>query len=426
MRLKQYHMMTALLSPVLQLYMQYRALKGKEKRNRLSERYGRGYRHPRAAGKMIWIHAVSVGEVVAARQLAERLQSQFPDSTILMSTNTLTAATLIEADTDFLHVFQPLDTQKWVNNFLDYWRPDLAIFMESDFWPHLISCTAERKIPLIFASAQLSEKAFSNWVKQPELAAEIFAKPIHIFCVDDEQKKRFEHLSHSASAQARKPEITVSGSLKIAPEELQINAEFVSHIQAAAKGRMIIAACSTHENEEIQILERCAPLLRDNKAFLIVAPRHPQRGPTLSQQLNCPSKRSASDLPSADENIYLCDSLGEMDSIYKAADIIVLGGSFVNKGGHNLLEPARALKPVLTGQYDEKNKADKQALSKAGIVQTLQTLDPLGDILKQFERNFTADQPLISQQAKTATQLYLKTCYMRAEKITTIIAENLI
>ena len=134
----------------------------------------------------------------------------------------------------------------------------------------------------------------------------------------------------------------------------------------------------------------------------------------MSQQLNCPSKRSASDLPRADENIYLCDSLGnEMDSIYKAADIIVLGGSFVNKGGHNLLEPARALKPVLTGRYDEKNKADKQALSKAGIVQTLCARDPLEHILKQFESDFRAGQPLISQQAKTATQLFKNMLHAR-------------
>ncbi len=426
MTLRHYSFIIKILSPLLMAFIWFRAFKGKEDKARISERFGRGYRIDRPAGKLVWLHAVSVGEAVAARQIADRLKHITPDCHILITTNTITAAELISAQTDYLHVYQPADNQKWVEKFLNYWKPDIAIFMESDFWPHLISSTAQQQIPVIFASAQLSQKAYSDWLKRPALAAEIFSTPTHIFCVDEIQEERFKTLSQAHNTTHTLPEISVLGSLKLAPENLHINAELVEHIKIAARGRMVIAACSTHEPEEMLVVSACAQLLDQDKVLLIIAPRHPSRADELADTLSQPPRRSITPYPSPKDNVFLCDSLGEMDSLYAAADLIILGGSFIDTGGHNMLEPARALTPILTGPYDEKNKSDTLVLCDAGIAETISDSAELQQAVRRYQKRFERSEDLLSKQSARATRQHLELSYARAKKIAHMISETLL
>lgn len=421
----RYRLLFLCIAPLIKLVMYYRLWRGKEERGRLSERYGRGYQHQRPTGKLVWLHAVSVGEAVAARHLCEHLRQHVPDCHFLITTNTVTAAQRVASYPLSCHAYQPIDHPQWVGRFLDYWRPDAAIMLESDFWPQLITATAAKNIPLLFASAQLSRQSAQKWLKHPEFAAEIFSTPQMIFCVDNQQKEIFERLTFLAEPAAR-PQIITSGSLKLAPQHLEAEPAFTAQIRQAAGTRMIIAACSTHDTEEALILDACQGLLEQHRLLLLLAPRHPHRADMLAQQISDVARRSLSKYPTAEDSIFLCDQMGEMDSLYQAADLLIMGGSFVDVGGHNLIEPARSLTPILTGPYDEKNAAEKQALSATAIVTCVEDKEALSTAIDQFYRRFEQNETLLDEDIRAATQAYLKTRYAEAEKIAYTISQTLL
>ena len=189
---------------------------------------------------------------------------------------------------------------------------------------------------------------------------------------------------------------------------------------------MIIAACSTHDTEEALILDACQGLLEQYRLLLLLAPRHPHRADMLAQQISDVARRSLSKYPTAEDSIFLCDQMGEMDSLYQAADLLIMGGSFVDVGGHNLIEPARSLTPILTGPYDEKNAAEKQALSATAIVTSVEDKEALRTAIDQFYRRFEQNETLLDEDIRAATQAYLKTRYAEAEKIAYTISQTLL
>ena len=366
--LASYNRLWSVLKPVAKLHLHLRSWRGREDKSRLSERYGKS-ETPRPKGPLFWLHAVSVGESVAALTLAASLREICPDLNILITTNTITAAERIAAQNDpFLyHAYQPLDHPQWVAAFLRHWHPDYAVMLESDFWPNLISCTAAQNIPLCFASSQLSDKAFQAWQRRPELARAIFTAARDIFSVDSQQAKKFSQLAGSGP---NKPRIHIGGSLKLNPASLKIDNTLVDMVEKAANNRPVVVAASTHKGEETLIAEASRKVQENGLPhFLIMAPRHPERGSEIAASLNGAGQRSKDIPPQPADDIYICDSLGEMGSLYTAAELIILGGTFADLGGHNQLEIALFETPVLAGASRFKNTQAFEQLTHAGLIE---------------------------------------------------------
>ena len=397
--LASYNRLWSVLKPVAKLHLLLRSWRGREDKSRLSERYGKS-NTPRPNGLLFWLHAVSVGESVAALTLAASLRERRPDLNILITTNTVTAAKRIAAQHDpaLYHAYQPLDHPQWVAAFLRHWHPDYAVMLESDFWPNLVSCTAAQNIPICFASSQLSDKAFQSWQKRPELARTIFSAARDIFAVDSGQA---EKLSQLAGSSPNKPRIHIGGSLKLNLASLKIDEKLVDMLKNAADKRPVLVAASTHKGEEALIAE-ASRTARDKgfPHFLVIAPRHPERGSDIAAGLNGAGQRSKSMTPQPADDIYICDSLGEMGSLYTAADLIILGGTFSDLGGHNPLEIALFETAVLAGPSRFKNTQAYEQLTHAGLIEQVDDADKLAAALAEKLSALGQGRALISDEAR--------------------------
>ena len=428
--LTTYRFLFRLLSVPLWLYLMFRCMRGKEHYDRLSERWGQGYQTIRPKGQLIWCHAVSVGESVAALRLAAHLRAERPDIAILVTTNTVTAADKLQADDSIIQCFQPLDNQKWVARFLDYWHPDAAIILESDFWPEMMIATAERNIPLYAASAQLSERSAQNWGRYPDLAAQMFSAPRRWYAVDSSHAEQITRLIANENGRHipadSKPDIIVAGSLKLPPRALSPDDDITRRLLQQAGERMILLLASSHEGEEELILTITSEARQAGELLVILAPRHPDRSSHLAG-LSAPALMLSGPRWGLDDNgIIICDQMGVMDSLYDVAHLIILGGSFVPRGGHNPVEPARAVKPVITGPSDEKNTAEIAAFAETGLLIHCQDKEELTAVLMNFLSQYQNNTPLLEDTVNRAATGYLDQIYRRPEKIAQQICADLV
>ena len=365
-----YNFVWRIIRPFIPLLLWYRIRRGKDLRRLRIERYGRTAQRitppgPHCAGR-IWLHAVSVGESVAALRLARALATHYPDHAFLITTNTITGHNTVLAgiadqpDIAMQCAMQPLDHPDFVDRFLASWQPSAAIFMESDFWPNLILRSRQRGIPVVFASSQLSAKAVAGWMKRPALAQPLFAAADLILPVDAQQADQFRAL---ISTVQNIPRIQVIGSLKL-PNRQQQEPQLQRILQQAASGRRVFLAASTHDGEDQIVIDAANDLGAD--WLTIIAPRHPDRGDAIATYAGQPPQRSHGAIPDSQTSIYIMDSLGEMGTLFSLADYVFLGGSLVPAGGHNPLEPAGFGLPILTGAHIFKNKAEFDGLAAAG------------------------------------------------------------
>ena len=359
-------MMTGLL-PLLPRYLARRAKAGKEDSTRLEERFGRGYAPladaPLAAsGIKIWLHGVSVGEVSAALALARAFCEIHQGAHFIITTGTKTAAAMTQkagADLPLTHCYAPFDAPSCVARFLAHHKPDFGVIFESDFWPTLMSSTHEAGIPLYLASAQMSDDSAKRWQRVPQLAHALFAPIAACFAHDDAQSANFAALGVTKTQ--------TIGSLKLPAPSVKKTA-FAKQLIDAANGRLILLGASTHPGEEAQILTISQHLSAQTiDHLLIIAPRHPDRGDNLAAIMPHAKRRSHGALPSGDDTLYLCDSLGDMASLYQAADIVWLGATFSGKGGHNPLEAASYGKAIICGPSQFKNQFEFDQLTALDV-----------------------------------------------------------
>ena len=374
--LARYDMLWRLARPFLPLVLRRRAAKGKEDGARLAERFGRLDRRQDLPRSPVWIHAVSVGESVAALALASALRARDARLQILITTNTVTAAARVAAqaaETGLTHLYQPLDHPDMVASFLRRVKPRLALFLESDFWPNLVIRTGQAGIPVAFVSAQLSDKAFSRWQKQHGLALRLFGSASLVLAVDDIQAERFIALG------ADRKLVRIGGSLKLPGPARPTKPDLVAMLKAAAGSRKVLLAASTHDGEDAPVIAAAKQL--GAGWFTIIAPRHPERGGDIaalcSAQGLVVQRRSGGSVARDGDAIYIADTLGEMDSLFSVADIVFLGGSLKPLGGHNPVEPAAYGLPILTGPHVFKNAAEFAGLKDAGVVTEITTADEL-------------------------------------------------
>lgn len=344
-----YRLATALLEPFTPGILQGRARRGKEDPARLYERLGT----PGAArpdGPLVWIHAVSVGESLSVLPLVARLREQRPETTVLVTSATVTSATLLaeRLPEGAIHQYAPLDTPGAAKRFLDHWRPDLAIFVESEFWPNLILGAKARGTKLVLLSARVTEKTAKGWKRAPGLVRQVLSAFDLVLPQDIATEQRLVRFGAASDGRV---------NLKFIGEPLTCDEGELARLQAQIGDRPVVLAASTHPGEETLIAAafRAMPIL-PIQPLLIVAPRHPERGAEVVERLRAEgwaaTRRSAGEPVTARTDAYVADTLGEMGLLFRLADVAVMGGGFVNGiGGHNPLEPARLGVPAITGPH---------------------------------------------------------------------------
>ncbi len=309
------------------------------------ERFGWGRA---SADGSIWLHAVSLGEVSAAAPLVRALRLRYPQHPMILTSATPTGRTRGRAlfgDTVDVR-FLPYDTPGAVARFLDRIRPRLGIIMETELWPNLFSECERRGVPLLLASARLSARSVARYRRFGSLARGIFSATTLIAAQTREDAERFIAIGAGSAA------TRVVGNIKF---DLEIGAEASSkgrELRGSLGGaRPVWIAGSTHAGEEEQVLAAHEELPAD--ALLLLVPRHPDRFESVGELLNQRGvkfvRRSGGIAPDAATRVLLVDTVGELATLYAAADAAFVGGSLVPIGGHNLLEPAALGLPVLTG-----------------------------------------------------------------------------
>jgi 3-deoxy-D-manno-octulosonic-acid transferase len=347
-----YNLCLYLLAPAALLLTAWRGWRNPLYRGRLGERLG--YVRSQFNSPVIWIHAVSVGEVQASTPLLRALQQRYPQQQLLVTTATPTGAQRVAAlsNATLSHCYLPYDLPGAVRRFLSRVRPCLAIVLETELWPNLFRECARRNIPVIVASARLSEKSVRRLRWATALFADVLAQNVLIAAQTTGDAQRFAQLG------ANQARLHVTGNLKfdlhIAPELREQGARLRA---ARFASRPVWVAGSTHEGEEAVVLAAHRQLQRAYpQALLVLAPRHPNRFEQVRQRLLAErivhARRTVDAEIGADTSVLLLDTLGELMLFYAAADVAFVGGSLVPVGGHSLLEPAALGLPVLTGPYN--------------------------------------------------------------------------
>jgi 3-deoxy-D-manno-octulosonic-acid transferase len=381
-------------APGLRLALRLRQTRGKEVKGRLAERRGID-RTPRPAGRLIWLHAASVGETLSILPVLPVLAGQAPDTTLLLTTGTVTSAELfarrlpeLGAGPRVLHRFAPLDVPAWVRRFLDHWRPDAAAFVESELWPNILAACRMRGIPVMLINGRLSDRSFARWRRAPGLARQVLGGFAQVQARSETDAARLREFGCCA--------VTVPGDLKLAAAPLPVDEAELQRLRTLLAGRPVWLAASTHPGEEALVFAVHRALVADHPGLLtIVAPRHPERGGAIASAAgDIPVARRALGEAPPTEGVWLFDTLGELGLLYRLAGLAFVGRSLIPPGGgQNPLEPARLGCAVAVGPHTG-NFADHVAMIRAAGGLTV-VADPaalshwVGALLRDPERRRT-------------------------------------
>ncbi|MES2215208.1 MAG: 3-deoxy-D-manno-octulosonic acid transferase [Pseudomonadota bacterium] len=318
--------------PIWLIWISYRLWNGKEDARRIGERFGFATAI-RNDAPLVWIHAASVGESLIALTLIQKLLDAKPLHSFLITTGTITSAKIIESrlPPKTIHQFLPIDEYFCVRRFLKYWHPSLALFVESEIWPNLISMSAQY-CPLILVNATMSDKSFINWQRCERFAKDLFGRFTYVLCQNEAITKKYNSLGSITKT---------IGNLKYSSMKPTFALEALEELRNAIGKRPVILAASTHPGDEEIICKLHIKLKKLYPDVLtIIAPRHPNRAEEiLSQALAYDPNTSLRSKGESISEIYIADTLGELGLFFNIATVTIMGGSFKN-GGHNIIEPA--------------------------------------------------------------------------------------
>jgi 3-deoxy-D-manno-octulosonic-acid transferase len=306
-------------------------------RRAIGERFG-AYRGEQP-DKLIWVHAVSVGEARAAAPLVRGLMARFPDHRILVTCTTAAGRETLQQvyGDSILSAFLPYDYPRAVQAFLAHFSPRLGILMETEVWPNLLAACAARGVPVVLANARLSEQSARGYRRFRSLAEPAFAS-LSLTCAQSE-----DDAARLRSVGARRVEVTGNLKFDVGPDPEQLAA---GRAWRAALGRPLLLLASTREGEEAKLLEQIGS---EKNLLVVVVPRHPQRFDEVAPLAQ--SRRTREPMPRPEHRVYLGDTMGEMPFYYAACDVALIGGSFMPLGGQNLIEALAAGAPVVVGPH---------------------------------------------------------------------------
>ena len=355
--------------PLVPLLLAWRTSKGKEERGRRNERYGRPSIE-RPQGPLVWIHVASVGETNAVMPLITRLAAE--GLTVLLTSVTVTSARVAaqRLPPGALHQYAPLDIEPIIERFLDAWKPDLALFFESELWPTTMARLAARRIPEIRINARMTARAYRRWRRLARAMRPLFEGVELALAQGEGDAERLRALGLTR--------VECVGNLKFDVPAPGFEPAAIEAFRAATEGREIFLAASTHEGEESVAAAAHRTLRRAQPSLLtVIVPRHPVRGPALAAALAAEgfvvALRSRGEPITAATDLYIADTLGELGLFYRSAPVAFIGGTLVPVGGHNPIEAALLGTAVLHGPMVE-NAREIYAALDAGTGQA-----PVGD-----------------------------------------------
>ena len=343
-----------LLLPFMVLRLLHRSLRAPEYRRRIGERFAR-FNVPSLPGEQpLWVHAVSVGEVVAAVPMIRQLQTRYPALPIVVTTMTPTGSERVQAllgDSVF-HVYAPYDVPVIIKRFLKRIKPQVLVIMETEIWPNTVLTCRKSGVEVVLANARLSEKSARGYARLSRLSRQVFGAFSTIVAQTKADATRFTALGAPSSR------MVVSGSIKfdVHIDGATRQAAKQAREQLAAGARPVWICASTHEGEEELILRAFSEVLAQQPdTLLMIAPRHPERFETVAAKIAAAGfgfvRRSEGGVP-AGQPVILLDTMGELALLFGCADVATVGGSLIERGGHNSLEPAAWGLPLVNGASD--------------------------------------------------------------------------
>jgi 3-deoxy-D-manno-octulosonic-acid transferase len=402
-----YRTATTLLSPLLPLWLARRAKRGKEDIARLEERYGMSDALVPAA-PIVWLHAASVGEAQSVLPLIDALHAALPTHHMLITTGTRTSAALIASHSKpyLTHQYVPLDVSRYVQRFLARWRPHLAVWVESEFWPVLLMETSHRHIPMLLVNARISDKSYRRWRRFRTTATRLLTCFDAIFAGSEEDAARLRSLGAL--------DVRIAGNLKFDASALRADSNALATLKQQIGARPVWVAASTHEGEEAMVVAAHQRLkLSYPNLLTILVPRHAARGDEIAALLRTQNmafaRRSLLEPITAGHEIYLADTMGELGTLYACAPISFVGGSLMPHGGHNPLEPARLHCAILSGSHTHNFAPIFEAMQAADAVRIVRDAHALawevellfGDAARTAQLAQNAKQFAASQSGAT-------------------------
>jgi len=347
MALRVYRGLSSAAAPLASALIRQRLKRGKEDPARTDER--RGLSHDlRPQGPLIWIHGASVGEVLAAAALIERLRAL--NIRILVTSGTVTSAAIVARrfPPDVIHQYIPYDAPRFVRRFLDHWRPSLALFIESDLWPNLILAGAARRLPMVLINGRMSQRSFPRWQRMSRSISALLGRFELCLTQSRIDAERFAALGGR--------NVLTTGNLKLDVPAPPADSARLERLMAMTRGRPVIVAASTHPGEEDIVVAAHKSLSGFFPALLtVIVPRHPNRGAAVAQLVAAaglqPALRSREELPMAATDIYVADTMGELGLFYRLAPIVFMGGSLVEHGGQNPIEAIKLGAAIVHGPH---------------------------------------------------------------------------
>jgi 3-deoxy-D-manno-octulosonic-acid transferase len=300
------------------------------------------------------VHAASVGESAAALTFIHHIKKKFPDLNVLITTITVTAADTIKSKIEKInnccHQYVVADNPLWVKRFLDHWKVDVAVFLESEIWPNIIDALHSRNIPIFLLSARLSPKSFRRWSLAKGFFSQVLKKFKAILAQSPLDEERFRHFSPENTTQM--------DNLKYANPPLSCNEKLREIFSDLCKNKKVLVAASTHEREEEAIIEAHLKLKKYFDIVTLIIPRHLTRLKKVCEVMRryglnffLRSEITENNFSQRSAEIYCVDSFGEVGTFFRIADVCFVGGSLVPIGGHNIYEPVALGKPVLHGPF---------------------------------------------------------------------------
>lgn len=342
-----YRLATSALTPFAPLVLAWRRRSGREDPARARERMG-SPAIKRPGGRLAWVHGASVGEGIALLPLMVRLRQR--GFLVLLTTGTVSSARILgeRLPDGVLHQYAPLDAPRFMQRFLDHWRPDIVLVAESELWPNMLLEAQARSIPVVLVNARMSQRSYERWKRAPR-SIRALLRPIHL-CLAQSVADASRLIDLGAAR------VQVAGNLKYDVPALPADPQELAQLRALIGSRPVWLAASTHDGEErMAITLHRALQQRFPDLVTIVAPRHAQRGPDVEREALkagvAPIRRAAGHkLPATGAQFYIADTMGEMGLFYRLASVVFLGKSFAGGGGgQNPIEPAKLGAAILHG-----------------------------------------------------------------------------
>ena len=373
MTLRVYQKLSTALVPLTPALIKRRLKQGKEDPARIGERRGLSG-DTRPFGPLVWIHGASVGEVLAAAALIEKLRAL--NIRILLTSGTVTSAAIVAKrfPADIIHQYVPYDSPRFVARFLDHWRPSLALFIESDLWPNLILAGAARRLPMVLINGRMSHRSFPRWRRVAGTISALLGRFEVCLAQSQVDADRFTALGSR--------NVIATGNLKLDVPAPPVDAAKLERLMSVTRGRPIVVAASTHPGEEEILLETHRTLAGFFPSLLsVIVPRHPDRGQAIAHTIAMSglrvALRSRGELPTAAVDVYVADTMGELGLFYSLAPVVFMGGSLVEHGGQNPVEAVKLGASVVHGPHVFNFTDVYEALDSAGGARRADTQEAL-------------------------------------------------